>query len=360
MQTETIMTLKQGLDFILSHLQVQDSVFPRTISTRTTEGRQILVNSEKEALARFAQANHLDCRVSAYPPKVTENPSAIQRFMGIRIATPANLIIMIDLDWNNFKTQGNFKTSFFRVMQNIKIKLDAIPTVLWSGRGYHIIIPLCSNGIILENVREFENVDDVSLKFLRYAELSLSLKNSDPQHTQTVSFNNCMLRVPGSVNSKNGQTVRVLQKWNYQRSGINYLLAGFTRYILNEQYTALIKMKKQIKSSSRTEINNHIGWIDSLLRTPMGDRRKYCVWRILIPYLLNIRKLPEGQIMEIINDWLSRCNQIRKLDFNHDQRISDAILRSKRTRFFPIGLEKLKEEDIVLYQYILSNADKLN
>ena len=40
--------------------------FPRKISTKTTEGRQILVDDKPQALARFKQANYLDCRISAY------------------------------------------------------------------------------------------------------------------------------------------------------------------------------------------------------------------------------------------------------------------------------------------------------
>lgn len=50
--------LKDGLGFILGHFAA--SHFPRTISTRTTEGRQVTVNNEAEALARFKQANYLD------------------------------------------------------------------------------------------------------------------------------------------------------------------------------------------------------------------------------------------------------------------------------------------------------------
>jgi hypothetical protein len=53
-----------GLDFILSHFI--DS-FPRTISTKTTEGRQTPVYSKEEGLARFRAANYLDCKISAYP-----------------------------------------------------------------------------------------------------------------------------------------------------------------------------------------------------------------------------------------------------------------------------------------------------
>jgi hypothetical protein len=50
---------KQTLEFILSHFEGID--FPRRISTKTTNGRQVLVNDKPEALARFKQANQLDC-----------------------------------------------------------------------------------------------------------------------------------------------------------------------------------------------------------------------------------------------------------------------------------------------------------
>ena len=58
--------VKEGLDFILKHFDF-DFIWPRTISTKTTQGRQILVYNKVEAFARFKQANFLDCRISAYP-----------------------------------------------------------------------------------------------------------------------------------------------------------------------------------------------------------------------------------------------------------------------------------------------------
>jgi hypothetical protein len=38
-----------GLDFIISHLN--EPIWPRKISTKTTEGRQVMVSSKQEALA---------------------------------------------------------------------------------------------------------------------------------------------------------------------------------------------------------------------------------------------------------------------------------------------------------------------
>ena len=43
-------TIGGGLDFILRHFP--PTIWPRTISTRTTEERQVLVYSKEEAFAR--------------------------------------------------------------------------------------------------------------------------------------------------------------------------------------------------------------------------------------------------------------------------------------------------------------------
>jgi hypothetical protein len=344
------MKIEEGLDFILSHFQ--EPVWPRTISTKTTEGRQILILSRKEALARFVQANFLDCRISAYPHNADENPSAIQRFAGLENITPNNIVIMIDLDRSNFTTERGFEVALSRTLGNIKEKLGTSPTVLWSGRGYHIILPLNSNNVILEIIQEFQGVDHISLKFLRYAESYLSFNKSDSQHNYTVSFNNCMLRIPGSINSKNGQIVNIIQKWDGVRPEINYLLAGFSRHIINEKY---IELKKAQKSKQKSPVpadqNNHIGWIERLLRTPLSDHRKYCIWRVLSPYLINIRKLLEQEVDDIIRDWLDRCNQLRRLDFNYKQKIKDGMEGAKRG-YLPISLSKLKEENSGLYNLL--------
>jgi hypothetical protein len=44
-----------------------------------------------------------------------------------------------------------------------------------------------------------------------------------------------MLRIPGSMNSKNGQQVRILQKWDGQRPYINWILKDFQRYLIQKK-----------------------------------------------------------------------------------------------------------------------------
>jgi hypothetical protein len=361
----TTLTIEQGLNFILGHFQDQDRdqpIFPRSISTKTTEGRQILVNSEKEALARFTQANYQDCRISAYPPNGEDNPSEVAKFQGIQKSTPTNLLIMIDLDRSNFETDRALQVALTRTLQNIKDKLDpaANPTVIWSGRGYHIYLVIGSNGVNLEYEQVFTNLTgEPSRKFLQFAEHYLSFGKSDKSHNTTVSFRNCMLRVPGSINSKNGQPIRVIQKWNGLKPVINYLLADFCIYLANEKAQEIQRQTQARKSKSKAQTNmdssansRYINWIEQLLQTPIADHRKYCIWRVLSPYLLNIKKLPEQEAFNIIKEWLQHCSELQRLSFSVSQRITDGLDGAAKRGYLPISLEKLKEENNRLYSFL--------
>jgi hypothetical protein len=100
-----------GLDFLLGHFEVP--VWPRTISTKLTEGRQIPVYNKEEALARFKQANLLDCRINAYP--------AYTGFNGVNRQPPN--FIFIDIDKSTFNTQRAFDLAISKTLKNFREKL---------------------------------------------------------------------------------------------------------------------------------------------------------------------------------------------------------------------------------------------
>jgi hypothetical protein len=342
--------LDLDLDYILSHFQ--EPIWPRTISTRTLEGRQLLVNSREEALATFAQANYKDCRISAYPPNSTENPSAVEQFQGLTKVTPRNLVIIIDLDKCTFKSDKASQLALTKTLDNIKTILDPNlePTIIWSGNGYHIYLVLDSNGVNLENVKQFTDlkVDQISLRFLRFSESYLSGGKSDRQHNITVSYNNSMMRIPGSINSKNNCEVKIIQRWNPigKRPAINYLLSDFVGYLVNEKAHELIdttkataKYKTRINSNSNP---SYINWIEQLIQTPMPEHRKFVVWMILPQYLINIRKMTHEQSNTIINNWLDECNILRRLDsVSIKQKLKEGFEAAQKG-FGPIGRDKLR------------------
>jgi len=209
-----------GVDFLLNHLKKPE--FPRTIATLLTECKQIIVSSKEEALGFYKDSNYTDCRLAAYPYSVNNLPQIID-------------FVMLDLDLNNFKFS---RQKLDRVLNKIllTLKKDAVePTVIWSGNGYHILIPIESLESTLEDMVEFSKFEEPSKKVLRFLEKYLSNSKSDSDHSNTVSFGNCMLRVPGSINTKNGKNhiVSIMHKWNGKRFDIEPLLGDFHAYLID-------------------------------------------------------------------------------------------------------------------------------
>ena len=79
--------IEQGLSHIIGHFE--EPLWPRTISTHSTDDRQILVYNSKEALARFYQADLLNCKISAYP--------SYTEYEGINRQSPNFIFIDLDL-----------------------------------------------------------------------------------------------------------------------------------------------------------------------------------------------------------------------------------------------------------------------
>jgi hypothetical protein len=108
------------------------------------------------------------------------------------------------------------------------------PTVIWSGHGYHIYLPV--EAFVLEQESEFNKFGCASRKFMQFSEEFLSGNKADPCHTKGLSFKNCMIRIPGSFNLKNEgmkeEEVRIVQRWDGIRPSIKPLLFRFDLYLL--------------------------------------------------------------------------------------------------------------------------------
>ncbi|HVD07571.1 MAG TPA: hypothetical protein VNB67_03925 [Nitrososphaeraceae archaeon] len=74
---------------------------------------------------------------------------------------------------------------------------------------------------------------DLTSKFMQFPEDSLTNKKEDPQHNPMI--NSCLVRIPGTLNSKCKEEVKIIQKWDGYRPQINYLLRDFRRWLINEK-----------------------------------------------------------------------------------------------------------------------------
>ena len=353
----TTTSIESGLDFILSHLE--EPAFPRRIWTYTTQ-KQVLVNNRDEALAKFGQSNLLDCRISAYPYPVPE-------YKGVNRQTPS--FFLSDLDKKNFKTDRLFQQCLESTVQNFKDKLHgANPSILWSGGGYHLLQPMLAD-IVLEMESVFAEFVEPSRKLMRYTERLVTDNKGDPVHCNTVSFGNCMIRIPGSYNSKyiqfdKGKVVdipplKIVQRWDGYRPNIRWLLKDYWIYLIQERNDEISRRLHYEQKRLRFERKypNHIidnqqtskiDWIESLYARPLDNFRKYCTTFIFIPYFVNVRRLSRSAAFNLVMNWLDRCgSECKRLDFNPRQKIKESLDSVKKYR--PVSKDKLKIRNEPLY-----------
>ena len=298
-----------------------------------------------EALARFKQSNYLDCRINAYSYSYSVGADRLVN------NAPINFLF-IDLDRSDLGLVKALEST----LQNILQRLNGYPTVLWTGNGYHIYQPL--QDFYFSDISHFNKFDSLSVnkKFLRYAAAFLSNNNSDKNNYQ--SAKSCMLRIPGTFNSKcpqnNGQ-VKIIQKWNGIRANVTGLLANFYAYLTDEKIKQDSYKQKSISIIGSSETNS-IAWIDLLLKTPIADYRKNAISLILAPYLITIKQLQPVEATNQIRDWLEECSKLRRLDFNANYRISAAIkdIQRQHNGIRPMRLDTLKARNPELYDLLVS------
>jgi hypothetical protein len=189
---------------------------------------------------------------------------------------------------------------------------------------------------------------------MEFSEDFLTNKRGDPQHNPTV--NSCLVRVPGTINSKCKEEVKVIQKWDGNKPPINYLLRDFRRWLINEkmeqQKLSLRERRRKVGPDISDRKDKTIQWIENLIQTPIDDHRKFAIWRILAPYFINIKHYSVDEAFNIIRDWLDKCRALRQLDFNPNYIVKYNINNAKKAGYLPISLDKLKMENSCLHNLL--------
>jgi len=290
----------------------------------------------------YEQSNFVDCRVNAYP--------SYTEYKGIQRYPPK--FIFADLDLSTFRNLEALERALQITLKLIRIKISGTPTVLWTGNGYHIYQPI--DAVILEEYTQFQEFENPSLKFLRFAENKLTSGKSDPSHNP--SFKSCLIRIPGSFNSKYPEgknEVKIIQKWDGYRPPISLLVGSFHVYLVDQKIKEM-KLKKRIEKRYGITFgqSNSIHWIETLLQRPIEDYRKNAIALILAPYLINIRKIPYDDAFSIIRKWLTKCNELRHLDSNFDYRIKSSLYTAMRKQTLPMRLDTLENKNRVLHRLL--------
>jgi hypothetical protein len=322
-------------------------------------GYQIEVFNKEEILEYFKESNYKDCRINAYP--------SFTEYHGIN-RTPISFL-MVDLDSKDFPNQASSNKQgksvldkiLDKTLQKITESIGGNPTVLRTGNGYHIYQPV--SGLILEEYETFYEFTkyfdkDLTSMFIQFAEEYFTDYAADRLHNPTVK--SCLVRIPGSLNSKclakgEDAEVKIIKKWDNTRASIQPLLIPFKTWLIQKRIDEDLKNAKfQMTVSKNQELINTIKWIEKgILDQPLADHRKYIIWRILSPYLLNVKKLPKEEAYSVMKDWLDKCDKIERLSFNPKTKIRDG-LKGASKGYLPISTEKLKEENRQLYDIVMS------
>ncbi len=271
--------------------------------------------------------------------------------------------MFIDLDRSVFESEKALNTAFNKTRRNLSNILGANgPTVLWSGNGYHIYQPLEAFPLEQEELFASKTVEP-SKEFLQFAEQHLTNYKSDPSHHP--SFKSCMIRIPGSHNFKlvqkknNGgiadssTEVKIKQRWDGIRPKFNPLLYHFNIWLADKKIKEINESSKRTKYDHHkynvTSIKKEIKWIETLLRTPIDDYRKNALWRILAPYLINIKNLTYEESYNIIKEWLDKCSSMKPLDFSYSYYIKYNLNSATKVGYLPMKFDGLKAENTKLY-----------
>ena len=328
---------KDGIDFLLSHFKNKQRLFPRKMSTFASNGKQFIVYNKEQILNACIKSDFMDCRLNAYP--VLED-GLVQ----------APNIIFIDLDLP-IKHEDNLKELdkiLDKTLKIIKQKSNGCrPTVLKTGNGYHIYIVLDIRPLeLIEELRALSS--ETSEQFLKFAESAFTNNKKDSQHTP--SFKSCLVRIPETINSKNGSEVKIIQGFDTNNipSINNQLLREYRLYLADISIAKNNKKRKKVSTKKQYHSSTiQYKWIEKLLETSIEDGRKYALWKILCPYLVNIKKLEYDESLEIAKTWLEKCSALRKLNFDADTTIKDNLRNVKHYK--PISIKTLKVDNKNLY-----------
>jgi hypothetical protein len=340
-----------GIDFVMHILPDTEEgyFYPRNVLVGSTH-RPYEVWNRDDILMHYKAMSFEDCYINAYPNYdwMIQNGRLPPTFR------PPPNYLMIDVDRTSFVNKTEFEQTIADTLSNIKTYITGItgeyPIVVDSGNGYHIHVAMPGITTSFENMPEFDAFwqQDLDLdnKFLRFLERVLSCGRADQHHNPSV--NSCMFRMIGTINTKardrgrKDPYVKVLEGYKHVNMRIAERFkatayrqahaSGPTVKLLNDFYAFLIQERiddtvdesdrrirrmyqsLQPSSSSSTNGNMVVAWIEKILQIGVEDQRKDLLFWLLAPYLITVRGLDYDQAYTIlVEDWLEKCNDVRRL-----------------------------------------------
>lgn len=225
--------IKENLQFILSHFNGQEYRFPRAIMTLKSKG-QIYSNNEDEIFHHFLESDFIGCKINGYP--------FYEKVDNVNKLSPSFLFIDLDLSICNVCKYPRRKLDYIlkQTLNKIEKEIHGNPTVLWTGDGYHIYLPVMFS-ISKDNEKypsEFVDlcneftpyVDrDLTTEFMRFAAIHFTDNHQQKGTKQNdlVSVTSCFITVPETISIKDNSKVRIIQKWDGKATNVSAIIPYF-------------------------------------------------------------------------------------------------------------------------------------
>jgi hypothetical protein len=225
--------IKENLQFILSHFNGQEYKFPRAIITLKSKG-QIYSNNEEEIFHHFLESGFKGCKINGYP------------FFGkagdVNKSSPSFLFIDLDLSLCSACKYPKRKLDYFlkQTLNKIEKEIHGNPTVLWTGNGYHIYLPIVFSSPNSNEKYPLEFVDlcneftpyvdsDLTTEFMRFAikYFTNDHRQKDPAQGNNASVTSCFITVPETISAKDSFKVKTMQKWDGKVTSVNSIAPCF-------------------------------------------------------------------------------------------------------------------------------------
>jgi hypothetical protein len=225
--------IKENLQFILAHFNGQEHKFPRAIMTLKSKG-QIYSNNEEEILLHFLKSDFKGCKINGYP------------FFGkgdnVNKLSPSFLFIDLDLSLCNVCKYPIRKLDYIlkQTLNKIEKEIHGNPTVLWTGDGYHIYLPIIFSKSKDNEKYPLEFIDlcneftpyvdsDMTTEFMRFAAkyFTNTHQQKGTKQNDTASVTSCFITIPETINTKDNSKVRIIQKWDAKATNVSAIAPYF-------------------------------------------------------------------------------------------------------------------------------------
>ena len=179
----------------------------------------------------------------------------------------------------------------------ISTRLWKLGNSVWEYVDGGLLLKFTITDLSVESCRieEFKKFEQPSRRFMQFEEQLLTDNKGDQNHYRTVTFRNCMLRIPGSLNPKWVQfndkgeiigdippeaEVRIIQLWDGNTPSIIPLLKQYYIWLQDAIIMNVHRRRKAEQKSRQQGDKKTITWIEKLLDKPLDNFRKYCISRI--------------------------------------------------------------------------------